>query len=480
MDLAVLEDWNTHWSGGPVSPLILRHPEPRAAVPHMVEELVAPRDPQWSLRPGPRQIGKTTSLGHVTMDLLARGVSPHRIVIAPMDQPAVAKTIDGDLQALIQAALESHPADPDRPLFLLLDEIQDLPEWDLQLKTAWDRYQDRVRVTATGSSALRLVRSTGASLANRIRKTRMYPMKFREVLAAHPDRSRHLDDHAWNQFEALARTARKALLDGKDKARAALRELHGWIAAQRGLDAYLHAVFLEYCVWGGYPPVRPGGQKQGVERVEFFEAVWGSIVARDLPHAGVRDLLGFNRMFQAIGENTGGKFVPANTAKIVQDVKSETVKAWKQILEDLHLVQQLPPLRPNLRLDKAKDKVYLLNTGWFAHWRHVLDHTTIIGRPEMGALIETVVHDHLRRLRYNLLRSTTGRIGYVRDPEIDFCMQLGERWLLVEVKSGGSKVERLNQVGDKNDLRIVVSSTKNDLRDEDLWIVPGHEFLMLC
>jgi predicted AAA+ superfamily ATPase len=480
VDRSILEDWNTHWNGGKVSRLVQRHPGERAAVPHMIRELLDPSDAQWSLRPGPRQIGKTTSLGHVARGLLDEGIEPHRIIIAPMDDPSVQNDIGGNLQALIDDAFKMHPGDPHKPLFLLLDEIQELDRWDLQLKTAWDRYHDRVRLTATGSSALRLVRSTGASLANRVRVTRMFPMKYREVLGSHSDRDRHLDETEWTELQRLARAVRVAFLDDKQAVRRGFEALHSFIAARPRLGEFLRSLFLEYCVYGGYPSVRPGGPKQGVERLEFFEAAWGSMVARDLPHSGVRDVLGFNRMFRSIGKNTGGKFVPAKVAKNIGDVKPDTVKSWKKVLEDLHLVQQLGPLKPNLEPDNAKDKAYLQDPGWFAYWQNILDHAQLLGRPVMGNLVETVIVDHLRRLRFNLFHTTAGPVGYVSEPEVDVCMQIGERWLLVEVKMDGKEPVRLREIGKKQDLRIVVSERRSDLSDSGSWTIPAHEIALIC
>ena len=73
-----------------------------------------------------------------------------------------------------QAAADGEPA------FLFLDEVQNLTDWDVQLKSLVDHA--RVRVLVTGSSALRIERGRD-SLAGRIQTFEVGPLRLAEIAA---------------------------------------------------------------------------------------------------------------------------------------------------------------------------------------------------------------------------------------------------------------------------------------------------------
>ena len=66
------------------------------------------------------------------------------------------------------------------PVFLFLDEVQNLAAWDVQLKTLVDH--STVRVMVTGSSALRIEMGRD-SLAGRIHSLEVGPLRLTEIAA---------------------------------------------------------------------------------------------------------------------------------------------------------------------------------------------------------------------------------------------------------------------------------------------------------
>lgn len=473
MDLEVLRPWNAHWAGGDVSPLFLKHPTPRAVVPRWVDDLLDPDEARWTLRPGPRQIGKTTSLGHVAQRLLEAGVPPRRVVLVPLDQEPVLAATQGRLDRLLEAASERAGARPGAPVYLLLDEVQEFPDWAPKLKAAWDRYHPSVRVLATGSSAMHLLRPATADFPGRIRTVTVHPMKFREAVADHPGRREAIPD--WDDLVAAAKAARASLKEPEAVAEA-LEDFHG-STAREGARGFLRARWLEHCAWGGYPAARAGARTTAA-RLEFFDAAWNAVVAKDL--RGTEKVREFRMLLRHIGLHPGGRFEPYKLQSRL-GVRGETVAHWKALLEDVMLVQQLPPLLPRLAPDQGKDKAYPNDPGWISFWRGHLEDAVDPHDPLMGAIVETVIVDHARRLRFNVVGTTALPEGYVQRPEVDVAVDLGGHWLLIESKYSARPRQVFPAVGGPDDIRVVVTrdtfATGGGLTPH---LVPAHEFAMFC
>lgn len=482
LPLDLLRPWNTHWGGGPVSPLVKRHPAERAPVVHLVRNLLDPPGGQWEVLAGPRQIGKTTSLGHVAERLVREhGVAARSVAIVPLDQPTIQAGLGAGLDELVAVLSTQHPPREDSPLFLLLDEVQELPEWSKRLKAAWDRHHPLVRVLATGSSALRMIRPVEADFPGRIRIQTIHPMKFREVLLAHPDAAKHASADAWSRIEATARATRESVgAPELDNVRERLTALHEAIeGASPTLPAFVRSVFVEYCTWGGYPAARPGTDRGIVGRREVFEQAWNAVLGKDLPAVGILKSREFGLLFQHVALNPGGKFVPHSLARTL-GVRAESVASWKRVLEDALLVQQLPPLKPSLRPDSGKDKAYLTDPGWHTYLRGVLD-ASAVDPSVLGLLVETVLVDHARRLQFAVLRSADFPKGYVQDPEVDVAVSLGTRWLLLESKfRDRTRGGNLDEAGGKGDLRVYATRDRFDTPAGGPLLVPAAEWALVC
>ena len=481
MVIESIRPWNTHWTGADVSSLILKHPGIRPAVARIVAELLAPQQKMWSLRPGPRQIGKTTSLGHAMRALMTtHGVPRRSVVFVPVDQESVAEASGGRLDSIIDAAISLSPPTSSEPLFLFLDEVQEMEAWATKLKAAWDRYHDMVRIVATGSSAAELTRHGAADLHGRIRTTRMYPMKFREIIDSHPGRGAHLPDAEWAAIRGLALDVRKALIDGRPGFPQAVDALHERIEGCPGVGPFLRASFQDAAVWGGYPVPRGGGGLSEVQRLDYFESAWNAVVAKDLQRTGTVKTHDFRSLFRQICRNPGGKFVPH---KIASDlgIKADTAAEWKRLLEDLFLVQQLPPLKPNLQPSNQKDKAYPVDPGWTAYWLTVTDTTFWLGQPVLGEMVETLLVDHLRRLQFNVMGTSAPGFGYVESPEVDIAVNLGAQWLLVEAKYRKTPKAHLQNAGGPADFRVVATRTHFEGPDgAGSLFVPAHEVALWC
>jgi predicted AAA+ superfamily ATPase len=121
---------------------------------------------------GPRQVGKTTAQFQVIADLLDAGVPPTHIMRVQCDDlPAMAKLAEPILrlvewyEAVILKKTLNEAARAGERTYLFFDEVQNLPNWAVQLKHLVDG--STTQVIVTGSSALRIEQGRD-SLAGRI------------------------------------------------------------------------------------------------------------------------------------------------------------------------------------------------------------------------------------------------------------------------------------------------------------------------
>ncbi|MHB1435508.1 MAG: ATP-binding protein [Thermoplasmata archaeon] len=186
---AVLRASNPWWDGRPGRPvppfqrwpfeMILRRLTDKARLPAVV------------LR-GPRQVGKTTLQEQIIEKLVTSEASwSKRILRVQFDDlpslrtltrtpsgPEVILRISRWFEANILGATLNERAREGAPAILMLDEVQNLPDWGVQVKSLVDTYD--VRVLVTGSSALRLRRGED-SLAGRLTSIELGPLTLREI-----------------------------------------------------------------------------------------------------------------------------------------------------------------------------------------------------------------------------------------------------------------------------------------------------------
>ena len=127
---------------------------------------------------GSRRIGKTTILKQLIKNLLEKnGVKAEEILYLELDHPQLMKTpVSEHLKKFRKQFMHSS----DKKLFLFLDEIQESPDWERELKSIYD--VENVKMVCTGSTSS-LIKSQGGKLTGRQIVTPIYPLTFGEFLS---------------------------------------------------------------------------------------------------------------------------------------------------------------------------------------------------------------------------------------------------------------------------------------------------------
>jgi predicted AAA+ superfamily ATPase len=277
---------------------------------------------------------------------------------------------------------------------LLLDEVQNIPGWELFVNRL---QRSKINLFITGSSANLLSKELSTHLTGRTIQIEMFPFSFREFLD-------------WKGLKTPGTTTR------------------GKAAVKRHLEEYMRT--------GGFPEV--------VKRPEiastYLSSLYSSTIARDIiSRHNIRFVKTFKEMSSTIISNFSN-LITYNKLKNTHDIRSvHTAKNYVDHLAEaylVHLVEKYSP-KPKEVVNSPK-KVYVNDCGLI----NAISHSVSENR---GRLMENIVYLDLMRKR-SVDRAL--EIYYWKDyqnKEIDFVLRRGKNIVsLIQVTdaSGGDDVEK--------------------------------------
>jgi predicted AAA+ superfamily ATPase len=258
--------------------------------------------------------------------------------------------------------LEAH----DR-IYLFLDEIQSVPDWERYIRSIQDEFKGRIKMVISGSTAQLMNKDVRKLLAGRHLTTEVLPLSFRECLS----------------FKGLSAEP----------------------VSERAV-AQAKAALEEYMAYGGYPEIVLSGDKG-----EMLSQLYSDAVARDvLPHVGSRGSATLSEFSDYLISNTGNLLSFGKMSRFFKSVGTPvsvpTLIKYFGHLRDAFLVFDVTIYSKRIR-DRLQypRKIYCYDTGL----------ASLVGSSGEGALHETVVAGELAR-RGLELHYWKDRIGY----EVDF------------------------------------------------------------
>ncbi|MCG2695819.1 ATP-binding protein [Candidatus Parcubacteria bacterium] len=230
--IEILEYWN-FWNQDRDAGII-RH--------EYVDELYRQRNiKEVSIAAGVRRSGKSTILLQVLKRIINSGVSVKNTLYINFEEPAFAPYLK--LEFLLQsydAYLEKF--NPQGKIFIVLDELQIVPQWEKFVRGLYDRGEN-IKFYITGSSAKLLSKEFGSALTGRIYSNEIFPLDFREFL----------------EFKG-----KQSLLGG----------LSG-----KGSPA-LRNYFIEYMKFGGFPQVVLTNQEK--DKTQILKDYYSAVIEKDI------------------------------------------------------------------------------------------------------------------------------------------------------------------------------------------------------
>ena len=279
----------------------------------------------------------------------------------------------------------------------VIDEVQRAPDLLSYLQVDVDRNDAPGRWVLTGSQNLLLMQSVSQSLAGRTSLLTLLPFSLGELRGRAP-----LD------VPALDAPAVAAVAEGADL----------WETLWAGFYPRIHDKRLEPRAW----------------LADYHR----TYVERDLRDVlRVMDIDGFERFVRLTAARTGQEL---NLSSLASDAGiSQTAAAqWLAALRTSYLIATLPPHHRSYRKRlRKRPKLHFLDTGLACYLLDIRSPDVLRAHPLRGAIFESFVVGELVKAFAN--RGEEAPLFHWRDAtghEVDVIVDLGDRQIPVEVKSG--------------------------------------------
>lgn len=384
---------------------------------------------------GPRQVGKTTLLNQVIDELLNQGVDPRRIFRVQFDDiPDLRKlgTPILDLAAwyadnVIGQSFHAFAREQHGPVYLLLDEVQNLSDWATQLKHLVDLQP--VRAIVTGSSALR-IEAGRDSLAGRISTIEIGPLLLREI----------------SEMRGAAPITPFLAYNGLS----ALKQKGFWHSLRDFGELHRTTrdmAFLAFSELGGYPLAHKQADSTWEEvSAQLVETVVRRAIQHDLrigERGRRRDETLLEEVFKLACRYAGQSPSQALYLDEVRRALDASI-GWQRILTYLKfldatlLVRLIEPLELRLKKKKGAVKLVLCDHALRAAWlqeRVPLDPVALQAVPHLsdlaGHIAESAAGQFFKSI-INLQVSHFPERG--AEPEVDYVLTVGDQRIPVEIK----------------------------------------------
>ncbi len=366
--------------------LILASQE-RTLPSYIPRDLLIPLDSQKIISiMGPRRAGKTTCLYHI-MDELKKKFDKEQIIYLSLENPALSPMNSKLLVDLMESYHRLYPDRLSQKKYILLDEIQLLPDWEVAVRHLYD--QEICQIWLSGSSSHFLSRDIATQLRGRSIPYLLLPFSFRELVRYHglnPD------------------------------------DLHLPYTSQR---FHLQKMAQDYLSFGGYPEVAQASTEDEKNRIlkEYLDTMF----FRDLlERFNIRNQMLMKDLMAYLFNCVGSRFSAEayfRYIKQVYPVSKQTIFHYLSHLEDIFLFYYLRKHASSLKEQtKSQKKVFSIDPG-------LLDKGVFESYPSMSHRLENAVWVQLWHYKS---RKPLSEVFYHRDPmgyEVDFVVKEGARVL---------------------------------------------------
>jgi uncharacterized protein len=238
--------------------------------------------------------------------------------------------------------------------FIILDEVQRVPELFPYLQEIVDTTQDPAQYILTGSSQFLLVEKITQSLAGRIITFKLYPLTYTELFEYPPD----LD------FDSIF------------KVRHPNREK-------------VNQENLYNLIWTGfYPRIHD----KHLDSYKWYENYILTYVERDIRSLlNIRNLRTFENFLRLTASQSGQLMNYTNLSNSL-GISVPTVKEWISILETSGLIFILPPYFENFSKRIVKTpKIYFADSGLLCYLLSIRNVGQLKTHPLLGSIFETFI-----------------------------------------------------------------------------------------
>jgi predicted AAA+ superfamily ATPase len=364
---ATLLRLNRHWEGQKYPSLYERI---------LVENLKKKKDlPHIQVLTGIRRSGKSTVFRLMINDLINSGANPKEILLLNVDEPFFTFLWE-NAAGLYQVVEAAEKFTGVKVKYLFLDEIQQVKDWELFAKGAYDT-QRFSKIYITGSNSDLLQNRFATLLSGRYFANTVRPLSLREWMALHGFSDR---------YATVAR--RPELL--------------------RLLDSYMK--------YGSFPEIVLNPPDDDV-KIELLNSYYESIVLKDcIVYNQVRDRSLFYRLLHFLLSNAGAPFYYSSLAKAVGS-NENTVRNYLEYAHRSYVISDITNFSFSLKEEtRSQHKVYGIDSG-------LMNAVGFQFIQRSGMLLENMVYNELINAGYeaiSFVRQQAGECDFIAKREGQF------------------------------------------------------------
>lgn len=326
---------------------------------------------------GVRRCGKTFLL-YGLIEQLRKQVDSHNILYINFEDDRLYALRLQNLDDLIEAYFELYPHKREEKVYLFLDEIQNVPEWEIFVRRIYDTLN--LQIFVTGSSSKLLSQEIATSLRGRTLSFEIFPFSFKEYLAY---KDIEINFYSSKSLSLIKNTFASYLREGgfvetfDEKTDIQKKILHDY------LDLIIYRDLID---------------RYNIKNRAFLKHLV------KYTFSNISTLVSFNKLFNEY-KSLGYK------------VSKDTIYNYLTYLEDAYAVFAIPIFKNSVREEQRHPrKIYAIDTGFKA-----LFDTSISA--DYSKLYENLAFLHLRR--------KTKEIYYFKQhQEVDFYCKLDKPQLI--------------------------------------------------
>ena len=250
-------------------------------------------------------------------------------------------------------------------------------------------------------------------------------------------------------------------------------------------ETRIKTLVQEYLIKGGYP--QNAGIDDLVQCADNLKQYLQLTLYKDIMKISeVRDPKALESLFMIIAKESSSVFKRTNVSNILGVSRSTTLNQYMNLLKTAYLVSEAQYYSKGAEKSARKEtKAYVNDIGIRNVSAAVFDPQILTNNTEVGKIVETVVADHTKRLKFNL-EGMDADIFYWHDVhEVDLIIDLFHVPLPIEVKYREnvtlSDLKGLRKFNDKFKSKVSITITKNQLEvHEDIVFIPLWMYLLMC
>lgn len=377
-------------------------------------------EPRWIVVPGLRGVGKTTLLAQLYLTSLPRD----QVDAFYLSIDEVVRRFNATLWDVMEAYEEllGQPLERlNRKVFFFLDEVHYDPQWDVALKTFYDRSKN-IFILCTGSSATLLRKQLSADSARRSFFVELFPLQFAEYITIH---------RGIEEANTVAEPLRQALFasPNADKVVQQLKELTPRIRRiWLGFDEHDIQRFLRF----GTLPFALTISDEAVITNQIEQMVQ-KIIYTDIAQLNRFDHDTLNKVYSLTFLLAQTDKASLTTLSRTLEVAKATVVSMLRALEDAGLIQRIPP-HGSPHAQTRKPAKYLFTSPALRYWLLRSQDSISPFTVFKGKLLEDSAG---LSLRHALSTFADTSLTYdATQKGADFIARLGQRRIPIEIGYG--------------------------------------------